>query len=133
MDKTAQELLKQAQNLMATQSEEIKDLREKNSELSILKMAYDVAGVMLVKESIDESAFQETVEDLRQRPLEDLQKRAEILQVIDPTKDLVLGDIDERTGSSDKTGSSPSSQTSERQLSAQATDAGRSLIESFVN
>lgn len=134
MDKTARSLLKQAEETMGRQNGVISKLREENVELTGFKLAYDVATAMLAKEQIDESVFQETVEQLRGRPLDDLHKRAAILAVADPSKDLTLGDVDNRLNAGDKSASPESpTQTSEVTPSAQATEIGRSIIDNVIN
>ena len=134
MDKTARNLLKQAEETMGRQNGVISKLREENVGLAGFKLAYDVAAAMLAKEQIEDSAFQETVEQLRGRSLDDLQKRAAILAVADPSKDLSLGDVDTRLNVGDKSASPGSpTQTSEVTPSEAATEIGRGIIDNVIN
>jgi len=118
---------------MGRLSDEVTKLREQLTERNVLKVAYDVTVAMQTKEQIEDSDFYETVEQLRQRPIDDLQKRAEILSVIDTSMDLALGEIDVREDGVDKNGSPSGSHISEATPSVEATDAGRSIIDSYLN
>lgn len=131
MDKKALDLLKQAETTMQKQSGEIKKLREQHQDLAVHKLAFDVTAAMLAKEQIEESDFYPTVEQLKDRPVKDLQKRAEILSVMDPSKDLALGDVDTRQDGRDGA-ATPESRTSETSPSKEATDVGRGMIDSIL-
>lgn len=132
MEKKAVDLLRQAEQTMSKQTAEIEKLRKQHQKLAVHKLAFDVAAAMLVKEQIEDSDFYSTVEQLKERPVEDLQKRAEILSVMDPSKDLALGNVDTRQDGHRAVGVTPESRTSETSPSKEATDVGRGFIDSVL-
>jgi len=92
IDKYA-ELLKTAQETIKKLTDEVSKTNKIASDLWHHKLAFDVTVAMLDKEQIAESDFLSTVRKLESHPSEDLQKRADILKVVDPNVVLDIGSI----------------------------------------
>lgn len=89
MDKNAAQILQNAKMVIENQEAKIAELKKFASELNHHKLAFDIAR--RVSESQEPEEFFETMEMLLSKPHEDLQKRAEVLSVMDPRAALDLG------------------------------------------
>ena len=129
MDKEAAQLLENARAVIKKQADQISSLQKTASSLLHHKLAYDIA----VRMDVDPEEFSDTVDQLLSKTPEDLQKRAEVLSVMDPKSVLDLG-----TPVTNKEGSSGASAHggsfhSVSMRGEQSTRIGQQVIQHFIS